>query len=60
MPKGICPDCDGDVHVDLDADKGELVSCDDCGSDLEIVGLDPIELDVVEDFVHEDEDDDEY
>ena len=48
MPTGTCPECDADVHVDMDTDKGELVSCEECGTELEIVGLDPVELDIVE------------
>lgn len=49
MPTGTCPDCEADVHVDTDSDKGDTVSCDECGTQLEIVGLDPVELDIVED-----------
>ena len=61
VPTGTCPECDADVHVDLDTDKGEIVSCEECGTDLEIVGLDPLELDIVEeDSYDEDEDEDEY
>ena len=56
MPTGTCPECDADVHVDTDADKGDAVSCDECGTDLEVVGLDPVELDIMEE---EDVDDDE-
>ena len=56
MPTGTCPECDADVHVDTDADKGDVVSCDDCGIQLEVVGLDPVELDIMEE---EDLDDDE-
>ena len=62
MPTGTCPECEADVHVDTDADKGDVVSCEECGTDLEIVGLDPVELDIVEDdeddFDDEDEEDD--
>ena len=60
MPTGTCPECDADVHVDTDADKGDIVSCDECGTDLEIVGLDPVELDIVEEDYDEDEDEDEF
>jgi len=56
VPTGTCPECDADVHVDTDADKGDVVSCDDCGIQLEVVGLDPVELDIMEE---EDLDDDE-
>ncbi|PYS89193.1 MAG: hypothetical protein DMF64_18355 [Acidobacteria bacterium] len=60
MPTGTCPECEADVHVDTDADKGDMVSCEECGTDLEIVGLDPVELDIVEDDEEDlDEDDEE-
>jgi alpha-aminoadipate carrier protein LysW len=60
VPTGSCPECEADVHVDTDVDKGEIVECDECGIQLEIVGLDPVELDVVEEDYDEDEDEDEY
>lgn len=60
MPTGTCPECDMDVHVDLDTDKGDTVSCEECGTELEVVGLDPVELDIVEEEdLDDDEDDDE-
>ena len=61
MPVGTCPDCEAEVHVGLDADKGDTVTCDECGSALEIVGLDPVELDIVEEDLDDDDflDDDE-
>ena len=55
MPLGTCPECEAEVHVDTDADKGDVVTCEECSTDLEIVGLDPVELDIVEE---EDLDDD--
>ena len=57
MPVGTCPDCEAEVHVDLDADKGDLVTCDECGSELEVVGLDPVELDIAEEEADDEEDD---
>jgi alpha-aminoadipate carrier protein LysW len=58
VPTATCPECEADVHVDTDADKGDLVSCEECGADLEIVGLDPVELDLAEE--EEDEEDFDY
>ncbi|HEY6188416.1 MAG TPA: hypothetical protein VIW80_12095 [Pyrinomonadaceae bacterium] len=61
MPTGTCPECDADVHVDTDADKGDILSCEECGTDLELVGLDPVELDIVEeDDLDEDEEDEDF
>jgi alpha-aminoadipate carrier protein LysW len=61
VPTGTCPECEADVHVDTDTDKGESVSCEECGIELEVVGLDPVELDIVEEEdLDDDEDDDEF
>lgn len=59
MPIAACPECEAEVHVDTDADKGDSVTCDECGTQLEIVGLDPVELDIVEEDLDEDLEDDE-
>jgi alpha-aminoadipate carrier protein LysW len=61
VPTGTCPECDADVHVDTDVDKGEIVSCEECGTELEVVGLDPVELDIVEEEdLDDEEDEDEF
>ncbi len=61
VPTGTCPECDADVHVDLDVDKGETVDCEECGVQLEVVGLDPVELDLVEEgSLDDDDDEDEF
>jgi alpha-aminoadipate carrier protein LysW len=44
----------------MDTDKGDTVACEECGTELEVVGLDPVELDIVEEEDLDDEDDDEY
>ena len=52
-----CPECDAEIEVDeFDVDKGDQLSCPDCGSNLEVVSLSPIELDLAPD---EDDDDDD-
>jgi alpha-aminoadipate/glutamate carrier protein LysW len=43
----VCPECDAEVEIDeYDVDKGEIISCPECGVDLEVVGLSPLELDL--------------
>ncbi|CAN5359144.1 hypothetical protein BH10ACI2_BH10ACI2_22470 [soil metagenome] len=46
MPTSICPECSEDVFVDAECEQGDNVACDECGSSLTVVGLDPIELDL--------------
>lgn len=45
MPVAKCPECGEEVFVDADLEQGDLVECDECGTSLELVGMDPIELD---------------
>lgn len=40
-----CPACDAPVSIPDDAMQNELIVCPDCASELEILNLDPIELD---------------
>jgi alpha-aminoadipate carrier protein LysW len=52
-----CPECDAEIEVDeFDVDKGDQLSCPECGSNLEVVGLSPIELDLA---AGEDEDEED-
>lgn len=43
---GSCPECDAEIEVSEDVDKGEIVTCPDCGVKLEVVGLDPVEFEL--------------
>ena len=59
MPTSICPECDEEVYVDAEIEQGDRVSCDECGSQLVIVGLDPIEMDLYEETEPDDADEEE-
>lgn len=59
MPTSKCPECEEEVYVDAESEQGDKVSCDECGADLVIVGLDPIELDLKESSDGDDDYDDE-
>jgi alpha-aminoadipate carrier protein LysW len=53
----VCPECDNPIVVDVDeVEEGETVQCDECGMDLEIVSVDPLELAAVDDAGYDDED----
>jgi len=45
-----------DVDVD-DVEEGEVVQCDECGTDLEVVSSDPLELAAVDEEGYIDEED---
>jgi alpha-aminoadipate carrier protein LysW len=39
-----CPVCAAEVSIANDALAGEVLACDDCGVELEIIALEPIKL----------------
>jgi alpha-aminoadipate carrier protein LysW len=55
-----CPVCEGTIDVDEeDVDEGDAISCDECGADLKVVNIGPLELESAEELEEEDEDEDE-
>ncbi len=53
-----CPVCDASIDVEEDElDEGESLTCDECGAELTVAGLDPLELHPADD---EDEDEDDF
>ncbi len=54
----LCPECESDLDVDeSELDEGEILSCTECGTDFEVVGLEPLELTKVSDEIEDDEED---
>jgi alpha-aminoadipate carrier protein LysW len=41
-----CPECDAQVELDADVEEGEIVVCGDCGAELEVTGVSPVQLDL--------------
>lgn len=39
-----CPVCDASVTISDDPVEGELLECEECGIELEILALDPVTL----------------
>jgi alpha-aminoadipate/glutamate carrier protein LysW len=52
-----CPECENALDVEVEElEEGDVVACDECGSEYEVVGVDPLELTKVdEDYEDEDE-----
>ena len=44
MASAECPVCGADVELADDTERGELIECGDCGTDLEVTGIDPYSL----------------
>ena len=52
----LCPECESALDIEEDeVDEGDVIVCDECGSEYEVVTTDPLEL-VKVDEGYEDED----
>ena len=52
----VCPECDNPIVVDPDeVEEGETVTCEECGTELEIVSVDPLEIAPVDSEGYDDE-----
>jgi len=67
MQSAECPQCGNEVSIGTQPKLGKMVTCKECGAELEVVWLDPLELDWpidVDEFDDEDlegfEEDEEY
>jgi alpha-aminoadipate carrier protein LysW len=53
-----CPECESELDIELDEiEEGDVVACDECGTEYEVVGVEPLELSRVEEEYDEDEED---
>lgn len=46
MNQALCPTCDAPITLPAGAVVHELMSCSDCGTDLEILSLNPLTIDL--------------
>jgi alpha-aminoadipate/glutamate carrier protein LysW len=52
-----CPECDNELNIELDeVDEGDVIACEECGTEYEVVGIDPLELARVEDDILDEDD----
>ncbi len=52
----LCPECETVLDMDAeDVEEGDVVVCDECGSEYEVVGTEPLELAKVDEEIDEDE-----
>ncbi len=52
----LCPECDTALDIDADdIEEGDAVTCDECGTEFEIVATDPLELARADEEIDEDE-----
>jgi len=53
-----CPECENDLDIEMDeVAEGDVVACDECGTEYEVVGVEPLELIRAGDDLDEDDED---
>jgi alpha-aminoadipate/glutamate carrier protein LysW len=52
-----CPECEAVIDEEFE-DVGEIISCPECGVELEVISIDPVEFDLA--LVDDEDDDDEF
>lgn len=58
-----CPDCEDNITLKGEIEWGQAVVCPHCGTNLEVINIDPVEVDwAYEDsgYDYGDDDDDDY
>ena len=52
-----CPECDTALDVELDeVEEGDVIACEECGTEYEVVGVEPLELARIEEGIEEEDD----
>jgi alpha-aminoadipate carrier protein LysW len=52
-----CPECENELDVEVDElEEGDVVVCDECGTEYEVVGVEPLELVRAGDDLDDDDD----
>jgi alpha-aminoadipate/glutamate carrier protein LysW len=40
-----CPECENALDIEMDeVEEGDVVACEECGTEYEVVGVEPLEL----------------
>ena len=51
-----CPECENELDIQIgEAEEGDLVTCEECGTEYEVVGVEPLELARVGEELDEDD-----
>jgi alpha-aminoadipate carrier protein LysW len=55
----MCPQCNFELDFDEDElDEGDEFTCDECGANVRVLSVDPIELESIDDGGEEEDEDD--
>jgi alpha-aminoadipate carrier protein LysW len=46
MSQSNCPECIADIALEVGTEINEIIVCPDCGVDLEVLSVEPVELEM--------------
>lgn len=46
--KIICKDCGEPIEVEDEIEVGEIIECQNCGAEMEVINLKPLEVSLIE------------
>jgi alpha-aminoadipate carrier protein LysW len=53
-----CPECENNLNVEVEeVEEGDVVVCEECGTEYEVVRVEPLELVRADDELDEDDED---
>ncbi len=53
-----CPECENELDIELDeVEEGDVVACEECGTEYEVVGVEPLELARIDEDLEDDDED---
>ncbi|MDR3792420.1 MAG: hypothetical protein P4L03_03475 [Terracidiphilus sp.] len=53
-----CPECENELNIDVDeVEEGDIVTCEECGTEYEVVGVEPLEIARIDEDDYEEDDD---
>jgi alpha-aminoadipate carrier protein LysW len=51
----VCPECRTAIDIEDDVEEGQTIDCPECGTELQVVNTDPVELEAASDEEEEEE-----
>ena len=46
MATVLCPECEAELTLSANVEESEIIVCPDCGVELEVVSVDPLEVEM--------------
>jgi len=51
-----CPECESELDIEVgEVEEGDIVACEECGTEYEVVGVEPLELARIEEDLEEED-----